>query len=170
MLKNPAYAETLRRIAAGGADAFYRGEIARDVVDTANSHSTNPGDITLADLAGYRVKVRAAVCDTYRGFRVCGMPLPSSGGVTVLQMLKMLEPYDLRAMGPASFWSVHFFSEAGRLAFADRDVYEADPAFYAPPSGLLDPDYLRAPIGVDQGRFEHEVGRPGQSTGSTAGG
>ena len=144
LLKNPAYAETLRRIAAGGADAFYRGEIARDVVDTANSHSTNPGDITLADLAGYRVKVRAAVCDTYRGFRVCGMPLPSSGGVTVLQMLKMLEPYDLRAMGPASFWSVHFFSEAGRLAFADRDVYEADPDFYTPPSGLLDADYLRA--------------------------
>ena len=144
LLKNPAYAETLRRIAAGGADAFYRGEIARDVVDTANSHSTNPGDITLADLAGYRVKVRAAVCDNYRGFRVCGMPLPSSGGVTVLQMLKMLEPYDLRAMGPASFWSVHFFSEAGRLAFADRDVYEADPDFYTPPSGLLDADYLRA--------------------------
>ena len=143
LLKNPAYAETLRRIAAGGADAFYRGEIARDVVDTANSHRTHPGDLTLADLAGYDVKVRTAVCDTYRGFRVCGMPLPSSGGVTVLQMLKMLEPYDLRAMGPASFWSVHFFSEAGRLAFADRDVYEADPAFYTPPSGLLDPDYLR---------------------------
>jgi gamma-glutamyltranspeptidase / glutathione hydrolase len=144
LLKNPAYAATLRRIAAGGADAFYRGEIARDVVDTANSQGINPGDLTLADLAGYRVIVRTAVCDTYRGFRICGMPLPSSGGVTVLQMLKMLEPYDLRAMGPASFWSVHFFSEAGRLAFADRDVYEADPAFYSPPAGLLDPAYLRA--------------------------
>jgi gamma-glutamyltranspeptidase/glutathione hydrolase len=144
VLRNPAYAETLRRIAAGGADAFYRGEIARDVVDTANSHATNPGDLTLADLAGYAVKVRTAICDTYRGFRVCGMPLPSSGGVTVLQMLKMLERYDLRAMGPATFWSVHFFSEAGRLAFADRDVYEADPAFYSPPSGLLDPAYLRS--------------------------
>jgi len=143
LLKNPAYAETLRRIATGGADSFYRGEIARDIVDTANSPGTNPGDLTLADLAGYRVQVRAAICDTYRGFRVCGVPLPSSGGVTVLQMLKMLEPYDLRAMGPASFWSVHFFSEAGRLAFADRDVYEADPAFYTPPSGLLDPAYLR---------------------------
>ena len=143
LLKNPAYAETLRRIATGGADSFYRGEIARDIVDTANSQGTNPGDLTLADLAGYRVQVRAAICDTYRSFRVCGVPLPSSGGVTVLQMLKMLEPYDLRAMGPASFWSVHFFSEAGRLAFADRDVYEADPAFYTPPSGLLDPAYLR---------------------------
>ena len=142
VLRNTAYAATLRSIAAGGADAFYRGEIARDIVDTANSHRTNPGDLTLADLAGYTVKVREAVCDSYRGYRVCGMPLPSSGGLTVLQMLKILEPYDMRAMGPASFWSVHFFSEAGRLAFADREVYEADPAFYSPPAGLLDPAYL----------------------------
>jgi gamma-glutamyltranspeptidase/glutathione hydrolase len=72
------------------------------------------------------------------------MPLPSSGGVTVLQMLKMLEPYDLRAMGPASFWSVHFISEAGRLAYADRGVHMADPAYFQPPSGLLDAEYLRA--------------------------
>jgi gamma-glutamyltranspeptidase / glutathione hydrolase len=144
VLVNPAYAATLRRIATGGADAFYRGSVARDIVDTANAHATSPGDLTLADLAGYEVKVREAVCDTYRSYRVCGMPLPSSGGLTLLQMLKILEPYDLRAMGPASFWSVHFMSEAGRLAFADRDVYMADPAFYTPPAGLLDPAYLRA--------------------------
>ena len=81
--------------------------------------------------------MREPVCDTYRVYRVCGFPLPSSGGLTVLQILKMLEPYDLAAMGPASFWSVHFMSEAGRLAFADRSVYEADPAFYTPPAGLL---------------------------------
>jgi gamma-glutamyltranspeptidase/glutathione hydrolase len=72
------------------------------------------------------------------------MPLPSSGGVTVLQILKILEPYDVKAMGPLSFWSVHFLSEAGRLAYADRAAYEADPAFYTPPAGLLDDDYLRA--------------------------
>ena len=143
ILRNPAYAATLRSIAAGGADAFYRGEIARDIVETASSHATNPGDISLADLAGYKVVVRQPVCDSYRSYRVCGMPLPSSGGITVLQMLKMLEPYDLRAMGPASFWSVHYFSEAGRLAFADRNVYEADPAFYSAPAGLLDDAYLR---------------------------
>jgi gamma-glutamyltranspeptidase/glutathione hydrolase len=143
LVVNPAYAATLRRIAEGGADAFYRGAIARDIVETANGHPTNPGDLTLADLAGYEVKVREAVCGTYRSYRVCGMPLPSSGGLTVLQMLKILEPFDLRAMGPASFWSVHYFSEAGRLAFADRDVYMADPAFFTPPSGLLDADYLR---------------------------
>ena len=92
--------------------------------------------MTLADLARYRVVVREPVCDTYRRYRVCGVPLPSSGGITVLQMLKMLEPYDLAAMGPASFWSVHFVSEAGRLAFADRSVYEADPAFFTSAGGL----------------------------------
>jgi len=144
MLVNPAYAATLRRIAEGGADAFYGGDIARDIVATANGHPTNPGDLTLADLAGYEVKVRDAVCGTYRSYRVCGMPLPSSGGLTVLQMLKILEPFDLRAMGPASFWSVHYVSEAGRLAFADRGVYMADPAFFTPPEGLLDDAYLRS--------------------------
>ncbi|MEO8754429.1 MAG: gamma-glutamyltransferase [Casimicrobiaceae bacterium] len=144
LLRNPGYAATLRAIATRGAGAFYSGEIARDIVDTVAGHPWNPGDMTLADLAGYRVVVRDAVCDTYRRYRVCGVPLPSSGGITLLQMLKMLERFDLAAMGPASFWSVHFFSEAGRLAFADRGVYEADPAYYAPPPGLLDPDYLRA--------------------------
>jgi gamma-glutamyltranspeptidase/glutathione hydrolase len=143
VLRNPAYAATLRSIAAGGADAFYRGAIAQDVVDTANAASPNPGDLTLADLAGYTVKVREPICEPYRSYRVCSMPLPSSGGVTVLQMLKILEPYDLAAMGPATFWSVHFISEAGRLAYADRSVYEADPDFYAAPPGLLDAAYLR---------------------------
>ena len=78
ILRNPAYAATLRRIAAEGADAFYSGAIAQDIVDTVRAHQGNPGDITLADLAAYRVKARAPVCDTYRRYRVCGMPLPSS--------------------------------------------------------------------------------------------
>ena len=161
VLVNPAYAATLRRIAAGGADAFYRGDIARDIVETANGHATNPGDLTLADLAGYEVKVREAVCGAYRSYRVCGMPLPSSGGLTVLQMLKMLEPYDLKAMGPASFWSVHYFSEAGRLAFADRDVYMADPAFFTPPAGLLDAGYLRERSGLIRSDASLVVAAPG---------
>jgi len=143
VLRNPAYAATLRAIAAGGAEAFYTGAIARDIIDTANNHPWNPGDLTPADLAGYRVIVRQPVCDGYRSYRVCGFPLPSSGGLTVLQMLRMLEPFDVAAMGPASFWSVHFMSEAGRLAFADRSVFMADPAFFTPPAGLLDHDYLR---------------------------
>ena len=128
LLKNPAYAATLRKIAAGGPRAFYEGEIARDIVATVTAGRRNPGDITLADLANYRVKVREPVCGTYRVYRVCGMPLPSSGGPTVLQMLGILEPYDMKAMGPATLWSVHFISEAGRLAYADRSVYMADPS------------------------------------------
>lgn len=144
VLRNPAYARTLRAVAKSGADAFYTGEIAQDIVDTVAGHRDNPGDMTLADLAGYRVIERTPVCDGYRAYRICGVPLPSSGTLTILQMLKMLEPYDIASMGPASFWSVHFMSEAGRLAFADRGVYEADPAFYAAPTWLLDDAYLRA--------------------------
>ena len=143
-LRNPAYAQTLRAIAARGADAFYTGAIARDIVDTVTRHPFNPGDITHADLAGYQVVVREPVCDSYRAYRVCGFPLPSSGGLTVLQMLKMLERFPLGAMEPAGFWSVHFMSEAGRLAFADRSVFMADPAFFTPPAGLLDDAYLAA--------------------------
>jgi len=140
--RNPAFAATLRKLATGGAKAFYRGDIARDIVDTVAGSPVSPGDLTAADLAAYRVKVREPVCGRYRGYRVCGMPLPSSGGPTVLQMLGILERYDVGAMGPATLWSIHFFSEAGRLAYADRDVYMADPDFYTPPSGLLDRDYL----------------------------
>jgi gamma-glutamyltranspeptidase/glutathione hydrolase len=142
VVRHPAYAATLRELASGGAKAFYEGGIARDIVATVGSASTNPGDMTLADLAAYRIKVREPVCGTYRVYRVCGMPLPSSGGLTVLQILGILEPYDVKAMGPASLWSVHFISEAGRLAYADRGVYMADPDFYAPPVGLIDRDYL----------------------------
>src|SRR4030095_15299120 len=143
ILRNPAFARTLRAIAAGGVGAFYSGEIARDVVDTADSFASNPGDLTLADLATYRVKVREPVCGAYRTYRVCGMPLPSSGGATMLQMLGILEPYDLASMGPTSFWSVHFIGEAGRLAHADRNLYMADPDFVPPPAGLLARAYLR---------------------------
>jgi gamma-glutamyltranspeptidase/glutathione hydrolase len=142
-LRNPAFAATLRAIAASGAPAFYSGAIARDIVETVAASPVDPGDLTLADLAAYRVKIREPVCGGYRGHRVCGMPLPSSGGPTVQQMLAILEPYDVAAMGPLTLWSTHFFSEAGRLAYADRGRYMADPDFSPPPAGLLDRDYLR---------------------------
>jgi gamma-glutamyltranspeptidase/glutathione hydrolase len=142
VLRNVAYARTLSRIAAEGARAFYEGEIANDIVATVKADA-NPGDLTLEDLARYRVVVREPVCGTYRRHRVCGMPLPSSGGPTVLQILAFLERYNLEVMGPGSFWSTHFVAEAGRLAYADRGLYMADPAFSPPPKGLLDPEYLR---------------------------
>jgi len=143
LLKNPAYAATLRTLAREGADAFYRGAIARDIVAMVHSHPRRPGDMTLGDLAAYRAVDREPVCGTYRRHRVCGMPPPSSGGTTVLAILGMLEPHDLAAMGVESFWSVHFASEAGRLAYADRNAFIGDPAFVEIPSGIVDPAYLR---------------------------
>ena len=142
-LRNPALAQTLKQIAAGGAEAFYKGEIARDIVETVNRSAINPGDMTERDLANYKAKVREPVCGRYRAYKVCGVPLPSSGGMTVLQILGMLEAFDMKSIGPGTVLSVHLFSEAGRLAYADRDLYLADPEFVTPPPGLLDPVYLR---------------------------
>ncbi|MEO6928942.1 MAG: gamma-glutamyltransferase [Casimicrobiaceae bacterium] len=141
-LRNPAYAATLRTLARDGADAFYRGDIARDIVDTADGYAPNPGDLTLADLQAYRALARKPVCGAYRAYRVCGMPPPSSGGITLLQTLAMLAQYDVRAMGAQSLWSVHFIGAAERLAYADRDRYIGDPTFVDVPPGLLDARYL----------------------------
>jgi gamma-glutamyltranspeptidase/glutathione hydrolase len=142
-LRNPPFAATLRKIARGGAAAFYKGEIARDIVDTVDHGNDNPGDMTERDLAGYRATVREPVCGRYRAYRVCGVPPPSSGGITVLQLLGLLEAFDMKSLGPGSVQSAHLFSEAGRLAYADRDLHIADPDFVTVPVGLLDPAYLR---------------------------
>jgi gamma-glutamyltranspeptidase/glutathione hydrolase len=163
ILRNPAFAATLKRIAAEGADALYKGDVARDIVETARSHATHPGDLTEADLAGYRVKLRAPVCGHYRLYKVCGMPPPSSGGITVLQILGILEPYDMKALGADSLLATHLFSEAGRLAFADRDRYLADPDFVKPPPGLTDRAYLRersALIKLDASMGRAKAGAP----------
>lgn len=142
-LRNPAYAATLRTLSREGANAFYTGAIAADIVSTVRSHLRSPGDLTLADLAGYRAVEREPACGAYRRYRVCGMPPPSSGGTTVLAILGMLERFDLAAMGVESFWSAHVLSEAGRLAYADRNRYVGDPAFVDVPAGIVGPAYLR---------------------------
>ena len=162
-LRNPAFAATLKRIAAEGANALYQGEIARDIVATVRLAPTNPGDLTEADLAGYRALERKPVCGRYRAYKICGMPPPSSGGITVLQILGILEPYDMRALGAESLISVHLFSEAGRLAYADRNQYLADPDFVQPPAGLIEPAYLRersALIRLDASMGRAEPGVP----------
>ncbi|HEX7006505.1 MAG TPA: gamma-glutamyltransferase [Alphaproteobacteria bacterium] len=141
---NRAFAETLRRIAAGGADAFYTGEIAADIVRAVAQAPHLPGTMTAADLAAYRAKERAPVCSAYRRWRVCGMGPPSSGGMAVLQMLGLLERFDLGDRDANSVETVHLLAEAGRLAFADRARYLADPDFVdVPVKGLLDRGYLR---------------------------
>lgn len=148
VLKNPAFAATLRAVASQGTEAFYKGAIAEDIVATVTSHPTNPGDITLADLAAYKVEEREAVCGAYRIWRLCGMGPPSSGAVALQQMLGILEGQDLRRMGPGAD-AAHWFTEAGRLAFADRALYLADPAFISVPvRGLIDRDYIRSRAGL----------------------
>ena len=145
LLKNPELAATLKTIAAGGANAFYQGDIARDIVAKVANHPTNPGKLAMADLADYTHKVREPVCGTYRvKYRVCGMPAPSSGGIAVLQTLGLLEGFDLAAMKPNTLDSVHVVSEAYRLAYADRALYVGDPDFVnVPEAGMINASYLK---------------------------
>jgi gamma-glutamyltranspeptidase / glutathione hydrolase len=143
-LVNPDLAQTLRAIAAGGADAFYRGAIAHDIVAAVAAARSSPGDLSESDLAAYAAKERAPVCGRYRADRLCGMGPPSSGAVTLLEMLGLLERFDLARDRPPSVAAVHLLAEAGRLAYADRARYLGDPEFVpAPIAGLLDADYLK---------------------------
>ncbi len=145
MLRNPEFARTLRAIAAGGADAFYRGEIAIDIVDAVRKHPSNPGILSTADLADYQVREVDPLCAPYRVFRVCSMPPSSSGGIAVLQMLGMLSHRDMSAVAPGSAQAVHLLAEAGRLAYADRNRWVADDRYVeVPVRGLLDTAYLAA--------------------------
>jgi len=142
-LRNPALADTLRRVAEGGPDAFYKGPIAEKIVAAVRDAARNPAGMTTADLARYSVAERAPLCGTYRSYRICGMGPPSSGGIAVLQILKQLERFDLAALGPDNPLAWHLFAESSRLAFADREAWVADPAFAkVPVAGLLDPTYL----------------------------
>jgi gamma-glutamyltranspeptidase / glutathione hydrolase len=142
-LKNPAYAETLDAIATGGADAFYRGAIAEDIVRTVRGAKDNPGVLSPVDLAIYHVKEREPVCFTYRALDVCGMGPPSSGGIAIGQILGMAENFDLKGFGPENVQSWRIIGDAQRLAFADRERYVADTDFQPLPiKGLLDKTYL----------------------------
>ncbi|WP_419342351.1 gamma-glutamyltransferase [Achromobacter sp. PD1] len=165
VLKNPEFARTLRAVAEQGADAFYQGDIARDIVAAVRGHAV-PGDLTLADLASYRAKTRDPVCGAYRGYQLCGMGPPSSGPIAVLQMLGELEQFPLGRYKPGSLEAVHYFSEAGRLAFADRDFYVADPDFVrVPVRAMLDPAYLRARGALIQPDRSMKVALPGDPEG-----
>jgi len=145
-------ARTLKRIAARGPDAFYRGPLARAIVQAQQRTRSELGDagrgqMTLADLARYRPAVREPLIGHYRGWTLAGMPPPSSGGLTLLQMLGMLERFPLgdpaRGYGFGSPQSLHVMIEAMRLAFADRAAWIGDDDFVpVPRKGLLNPDYL----------------------------
>ncbi len=144
LLKNPKFAATMRDIATQGADAFYTGEIARDIVAAVNETSLLANNITLSDLQAYQAKARPPVCVDYRRYEVCGMGPPTSGGLTVGQILGMLAQYDVRAIGwNAEF--VHLYAEAAKRAYADRALYMADSDFVdIPAAGLLAPEYMKS--------------------------
>jgi gamma-glutamyltranspeptidase/glutathione hydrolase len=141
-LTNLAYAETLETIAAGGANAFYEGPIADAIIAAVSGHVDNPGALSPDDLASYRVVERDPVCAVYRGFDVCGMGPPSSGALTVGQILGLVEPFDLATLGPDDPQSWRIVGDATRLAFADRNRYIADTDHVDMPKGLLDRPYL----------------------------
>lgn len=142
LLKNPAYANTLKVLAKEGADAFYRGKIANDIVLRVKSAKDNPGVLAAEDFSIYKVKERPATCAPYRQYSVCGMGPPSSGALTVGQILGVANQFDLKALGKDSPQAWQIIGDASRLAFADRGRYMADSDFVPMPQGLLAPDYL----------------------------
>jgi gamma-glutamyltranspeptidase/glutathione hydrolase len=160
ILRNPDLARTLRLVAAEGSEPFYEGAIARDIVAAVRTE-TNPGILTRDDLAAYEVKEREPVCMDYRACEVCGMGPPSSGALTVGQMLGILSNFDLPAIGPGTE-ATNLFVEAGKLAFADRGLYMADSDFVEMPEGLLDPAYLASRAALIDPTGSIGTARPGE--------
>lgn len=177
-LRNPELAAVLRRIANEGPRAFYEGEIAQAIVDKVRRHPGNPGKLALSDLANYQAKKRAPICHDWRvpprAWRICGFPPPGSGAIAIGQILGILSNTDAASLPladglPSPDW-LHLYTEASRLAFADRGLYLADPDFVQPPAGswtsLLDPAYLasRARLIGPQSMKVAQPGNPAQRT------
>ena len=161
LLKNPAYAAVLRSIATLGSKGLLEGDVAQAMVAKVRSHPSNPGQLSLQDLSSYTAKKRGPLCFDYKvtvkTYSICGMPPPSSGAIAIGQILGILNNTsaatlplgpampDFSGAVPSADW-LHLYTEASRLAFADRAQYVADPDFVAPPAGswlsLLDPAYL----------------------------
>ncbi len=174
-LRNPELAAVLRKIAAQGSKGLMQGEVAQAIVDKVRSHPANPGLLTLDDLRNYKPVKRAALCHDYsaqaRAFRICGFPPPSSGALAIGQILGILAhtragTLPLQNGLPSAEW-LHLYTEASRLAFADRAQYLADPEFVQPPAGdwmsLLAPGYLaeRAGLIQDSSMRTARAGQPG---------
>ncbi len=195
LLKNPELAAVLKQIAANGSKALLEGEVAQAIVDKVQKHPTNPGTLAMSDLAGYQPKKRDPLCYDYaasgKNYRMCGMPPPSSGAIAIGQILGMLNttpaatlrplrtvtdtgircvrapcPSQVESVLPTPDW-LHLYTEASRLAYADRAQYLGDPDFVQPPAGswmsLLEPSYLagRAKLIGQQSMKTATPGRPG---------
>ena len=181
LLRNPDLAALLRKIASQGSAAVLEGDLARAIVNKVRQHPSNPGLLSVSDLAGYQALKRAALCHDYsargKGYRICGFPPPSSGAIAVAQILGLLNQTQAAALPlenglPSAQW-LHLYTEAARLAFADRAQYLGDPDFVSPPAGgwvgLLGPAYLaeRAKL-IAQGSNEPSMktAKPGLPAGA----
>lgn len=188
VLRNPALADVLRRIASQGSAGLLEGPVARAIVAKVQSHPTNPGKLALSDLAGYQAKKRDPICHDYtasttsRTYVICGMPPPSSGAIAVGQILGILNHTNAASQAlvtgtsgvpgtpgptPSANW-LNQYLEASRLAFADRAQYLGDPDFVQPPGGswmsLLEPGYLKERaqlIAQQDGGQSMKVAKPG---------
>lgn len=158
ILKQPDLAASLRRIAEQGRDGFYQGETADKIV---NAVKLGGGSMSMEDLAAYKAVIREPVRGTYRGYEVVSMPPPSSGGVHIIQILNMLEGYDLKAAGHNTAQTIHWMAEAMQLAYADRAEYLGDPDFVqVPVKGLTSKSYaeqLRKGIDDQKARPAGEI-------------
>jgi gamma-glutamyltranspeptidase/glutathione hydrolase len=164
LVRNSAFADFLEGIAKRGAESFYSGSNPENIVATVNQAPVNPSQMTVGDIASYKVIQRAPVCGKYRGYKICGMGPSSSGGLAVFETLKQLERFDLTALGPNSPVAWHLIAESMRLAYADRELYLGDPAYVSvPTAGLMDPAYLAkrsALISMDHAIPSVAAGRP----------
>ena len=167
IIVNEDLAKTFETIANEGIFPFYNGGIAENIVKTVQNSAKNPGSLSLDDLKNYQVGEGNLICGQYRvKYKICSMPLPSSGGVTILQILGILENFDFAKIYPSSLEAVHLISEASRLAYADRNKYVAD-VKDVPIKEMLDANYLRkrasqiklnqAMHGVEAGSFKDLV-------------
>ena len=160
VLRNPEFAATLRDIAMAGANALRSGSLADRIAGMVGRRG---GTLTAEDLREYQPKQRAAVCRPYRQWRICGMPPPSSGGIGVLQLLGLLQRTGLASGDPAAADSAHMFAEAGRLTYADRARYLADPDFVTvPQSELLQSRYLGRRAHLIDPRRSMGIAAPGE--------
>jgi gamma-glutamyltranspeptidase/glutathione hydrolase len=168
-LKNPDFAATLARLAAGGAADFYRGPLAEAILARVRDAG---GALTAADLAAYKIEEREPLCGLYIGLRVCSMGPPSSGGLAVLQILAILERFPSETVTAEDERAAHLFVEAARLAFADRNLYVGDPAFVrVPAKGMIDRDYLASRarlIDIRKAAEKFEAGVPPDQKGEWA--
>lgn len=160
IMKDPALAEVFKRIAKDGPDVFYHGDIAKKIVDKVQHGPIHQGGMTLKDLASYHAVERPAVCGKYRAYKICSMGPPSSGGVTVLQILGMLQHFPEKDLKVNTLSEVHLFAQASRLAYADRNTYLGDPAFVKMPiKGMVDPAYLAERAKLIPA--DHDMGKAG---------